>query len=363
MAFETGTLAGGPSSLLDTLAAFLTTNGWTQNLLAADNSGYQTWTGLDNTGKRLHIQKAAADGTVMNFNIRAINRGIPFQDHETSPSYVSGTSRYYSEISGLAINGSTGYSGSNTWDLQPGYSGLGGAGSGSSTGASITGMEANVPAYWLFQNGDTVHVVVEYQASYFMHLVFGCVAKSHVFTGGQFFSAALSAKYAALDLYTRSSGKITNTGLRCLAANDFVARGFGAMYVTVDAVANWRWQGAVGSSATGYYNKLEFAARPQIAGSGSEGCLGQVISNRSPNAFNGMSILMPSYVFGKYASGYRFYAGIVEGTNLINTFNYSPGDEVVIGSDTYVVFPLHTKDPTLMPTTWYQTGFAVKKVV
>jgi len=104
MAYETGT-ATSPSDLLEKIKVFLAANEWTINLWDNDNSTNNLLLSADTTGKRLHIQKTAADGTVMYFNFRSAVRMFLFSELSTSMY----STWYDSEITGIAMNGSTGF--------------------------------------------------------------------------------------------------------------------------------------------------------------------------------------------------------------------------------------------------------------
>ena len=105
MSYETNT-STGPNDLIDKLRIFLLAEGWTVNLFAAIGAGY-----------RLHVQKTASDDTVMYFNFRSAiaETGVTLitEDNVTG---ANGT------VTGLLINGSTGYNVGEIWHHQTGKS-------------------------------------------------------------------------------------------------------------------------------------------------------------------------------------------------------------------------------------------------
>ena len=371
MAYATGSIVGtGPVGLLNALATFLTDNGWTQDLLTDDNTEYYSFTGHDPTGRRLHVHKTAADGTVMNFNLRAVVRAAIFQDNYGYDYKFDGTHQY-SEISGIGLNGSTGYNVANTWDGQPGYSGRTGLGTGDKTGVCMSLQGSDIPAYYFFQNGDTVHVVVEYSSGFFEHMVFGCIKKNSVFTGGQYFASMCPAYYAGYWSYYRDgSGKIAQTNSYCnFMAHCFQSMGIGAVRLTMDTVDTWRWQGTMGRDGAAYADCLQFSGMRNniyyVSIYESPG-LAQYLRYRNPNHFNGLSVIQPNHVVVKDAGGFYRYLGVTEGSNWINVTNYAPADEISISEDTYKVFPMWSKDQTqwYQPVDYYHpVGLAIKKVV
>ena len=120
--------------------------------------------------------------------LRSTVRGIPWGDRQTSATLYGG--KFRAEVTGLCLYGSTGYDGGLVWDLQPGGT-LNGA---LSWGVTMTELSTTaIPAYYFFQDGDTVTVVVEYTAGKYQWFCFGCLEKQGVYTGGQFFSGSLGS--------------------------------------------------------------------------------------------------------------------------------------------------------------------------
>lgn len=355
MPYSTGT-ATGPADLLDKLRLFLIDQGWSVNKWEDDNTKYRTWTGLDGTGKRLHVQKTAADSTVMYFNFRSTIRGIPFEDHNASQTQYSG--KYRAEITGLGMYGSTGYDGGYVWDKQPGGTLNGTA----SWGVCMTELSvSSVPAYYFYQDGDTVIVIVEYTAGKYQSFCFGCLEKQGTYTGGLFFFGSLATYEPSYQILNAANTYQT----MFLTINlDSSTYGSGAVYLNVDSTAGWRSSGYMGSSssATGNRSCIACGVRAndgsKTGASNANNVLVGLFFSRSPNFYNGLSPFAASYVFGKRSSGNWSLLGWPKSIRHINITNYNPAQEITLGSDTWMMFPEHSKsdaDPTI--------GFAIKKVM
>ena len=352
MAYQTGT-STGPDDLLDKLRIWLLAAGWTVNLWDDDNSTYRTWTGLVGTGKRLHVQKTAGDSTVMYFNLRSVNRGVVFGDHYGTSNQYGG--KYYSEITGLALNGSTGYNVANTWDKQPGYM----QSTGGSWGVAITELSLSaIPAYYFFQDGDTVIVCVEYQSGKFQWLAFGLLEKQGAITGGQFLSGSLNGYNPSYQLLYASSGQ-TKFFCRNRSGSSF-DYGNGAVYFNADSVAAWRANGALGSKDEGYYYYLHFPGLEPNAGytAGDWNTLNSFFISRAPNHYNALAPMVPIYVLSKRANGNYSLLGWPKSIRMLNGYYYNPAEEYTLGSDVWMIFPEHSKTDT----DGGNMSFAVKKV-
>jgi len=339
MGYQTGT-STGPDDLLDKLRIWLLAEGWTVNLWDDDNTTYRVWTGLVGTGKRLHVQKTATDSTVMYFNFRSVNRGVIFEDHY-SVSTLQGYGKYYAEATGIGINGSTGYNVANAWDYQPGAP----VGTSSkSWGACITELSLTaIPAYYFFSQGDTFVVGVEYESGKFQWIMFGCLEKSGVYTGGQFFVGSCSG-YMPSEEMLGTGAYLTIKG--CILSGQYGGYGRGAVYLDVDSVAGWRAYGNSGSVNDSLAKKIEWPGyRPNDAATSyiTHNTFGSLLFRRSPNFYNALAPMMPAYTLVLRASANYCFLGNPTNVRLINPLYYDPGDEYTLGSDVWKIFPMHSK--------------------
>jgi len=362
MAYQASTFTG-MHDLLDKIKTFLSNNGWTVNLWTDDTSGFYSPSGVDYTGgKRLHVQKTAGDGTVMYFNFRSVTRGFVFEDYY--PYEIKLNDRYYSEIRGIAINGSTGFNAGNSWSYQPGAP-VGT--SNKSCGGCITELPTSgVNNYFIFQNGDTVTVTVEINVEVYMILSFGCLQKSGIWTGGQFYSASCCSYYPSIYYwYYHPISTTERDPMRTqFFAYNFNQYGSSAVYINLDSIAAWRFAGYPGSfSAATYAKKVNLGSHPPY--SSLTGMNANHPSNfaitRCPNDFNGLSVMIPLYVFCLKANSRWTFLGTPQDVRAISMSLYSPAQEFTIEADTWKVFPAHRKEESGTTNLNGNVGFAFKK--
>jgi len=332
MSYEAG-VSTGPNDLIDKLRIFLLAEGWTVNLFAAIGAGY-----------RLHVQKTASDSTVMYFNFRSAiaETGVTLIT-EDNVAGANGT------VTGLLVNGSTGYAGGSLWHMQPGKSI---DASAKSMGMCMTQMSTTaIPAYYFFtpdSDSDTVHIAVEVTAGKFQFMSFGLLVKQGTFTGGQYFSASF-ASYTPFSDWT-GGWYAPNYFSACNTGNKH-----GAVYVDVDATASWRistgesypeiaWPCVVGQQQNSYF---------------SEDGLASFFWSHAPNSYNAMAAMCPIYTLLKRGDANYSLIGWPDGVRFLNTTNYDPAEEITYGAETWTVF--HADSQSGDPENMY-TGFAFKKV-
>jgi len=337
MGYYAGT-STGPNDLIDKFRIAALAEGWTVNLFAAIGAGY-----------RLHIQKTAGDATVMYFNLRsAVAETGTTLITEDNTAGVNGT------VTGLIVNGSTGYDGGELWHVQPGYpQNL--SESNKSFGNVMSPMSTSaIPAYYFFFNGDSVHIAVEITAGKFQFMSFGLLVKQGTITGGQYFSASMSSQRPYYDY----AGDYNYDDARYFVNSPFSTSGLnGAVYVNVDSVASWRNAGYASTnyqiifpcpSPGGYYNNIH------------NNGIAYPFWSKAPNAYNAMAAQCPIKVFLKRSDNNYSLIGWPEGVRFLNVTNYGPAEEVTYGAETWVVF--HADSLVGTPKKMY-TGFAFLKDV
>jgi len=341
MSYEAG-VSTGPNDLISKLKIFLEAEGWTVNLYAAIGAGY-----------RLHVQKTAADATEMYFNFRsAIAETGTTLITENNYGSANGT------VTGLIVNGSTGYDVGELWHVQPGYSENSGQ-ADKSFGCCMTQMSTTaIPAYYFFtpnNDADTVHIVVEVTAGKFQFMSFGLLDKQGTFTGGQFFSASMATYKPYLDYTDPYSGMAP----RYFAQNSSGADVYphGAVYVDVDGTANWR--------NADYSAGLPKIAFPCVSGQksgythASKAGMCSYFYDKSPSAYNAMAAMCPIYTLLKWDDDNYSLLGWPDGVRFLNVTNYDPAEEITYGAETWTVF--HADSCGFTPINMY-AGFAFKKV-
>jgi hypothetical protein len=331
MSYQAGT-STGPNDLIDKLRIFLLANGWTVNLFTTIGAGY-----------RLHVQKTAGDSTVMYFNFRSAIAETGALISEDNLGGANGT------VTGLIVNGSTGYDVGQVWHKQPGYPQNIEA-SNYSYGNCMTPMSISaIPSYYFFSVDDTVNIVVEITAGKFQFMSFGLLEKQGAFTGGQFFSASLDTRQPA---YNYASGWYAPLYFTSMPSNPL-----GGVFVNVDGTADWRVPNQSYSQSEIYF--------PCVAGQQANETYSQLGMASyfwafAPNAYNAMAAMCPIYTLLLRSDLNYSLLGWPSGVRFLNCTNYSAGQEVTYGAETWVVFHADSQQQT--PKNMY-CGFAFKKVV
>jgi len=347
MIYQSGTYTS-MHDLLGTIKTFLQTNGWTINKWELDEQGYQNYVGLDYTGAmRLHVQKTASDSTVMYFNFKSVKRGIIFGDHYAYTPQMN--DRYYSEIRGIGINGSTGYDSGKKWDEQPGYPVS--KRTSKSMGACITEIPIDASySYYIFQSIDSCVIVVQIGDNRFVYLAFGLLIKSGVYVKGQFYAGS-SESYRSSWTYWTESANRRDPWRTAFLGNiiDGYAYKYStfAVYLNVDGSAAWRHNAREGSDDILTIVNLQTGAQVPYSRTDDSSetyrryaiSINEFIYDRSPNHFNGASILAPVYIFVRRTTKRYTYIGRPEGIRVLNRSLYIPGAEFSIAGDTWKVFP------------------------
>jgi len=330
MSYEAG-VSTGPNDLLDKLRIFLLADGWTVNLFAAIGAGY-----------RLHVQKTAADATVMYFNFRSAIAEKGTLICEDTDNDANGV------VTGIVINGSTGYDVGNVWDQQPGHPTY----SDESFGSVMSPMSTTaIPAYYFFTIDDTVNIAIEVTAGKFQFMSFGLLEKQGTITGGQFFSASL-ASYRPY--YEWSSTYIHYSPDYFSAAEGGYIKG--AVYVDVDGVASWRVARGIAEPDIMFPG----VASQQAVSNYSLRGLCSFFWTHAPSTYNAMAAMCPIYTLLKRDDDNYSLIGWPSGVRFLNVTNYGPAEELTYGAETWTVFHADglEGDPGLM-----YCGFAFKKVV
>lgn len=374
MSYETST-ASSMHNLLDKLRLFLIAEGWTVNKYEADSQTYQTRTGLTAAGSyRLHVQKIlgpTGDSEMCYFNFRSAERLVLFEAGYNSALMVNG--RYYGEVRGIGINASTGYSGADNWDKEPGAPID--SSNGKYYGACITEIPlASSFYYWFFTIGDTVVVIVNPSADEYQYMIFGRLKKTGVYTGGTFYAASIDG-YSPSNAYWSLSdgGNFATTRTRLMSIPlSVTTSSSSALQLTLDGVSAWRHNGNCGQG-TAYANRLmplgysQYVTDP-ASQSYDQRYIGYIALRCTPNVFNAGYPMIPWHICVKNDASRWQYVGEVEGLRVINCTPFSAAETFVLGDtggDTWMVFPAHRKsaDP-YSPTHvfWPESGFAIKVV-
>jgi hypothetical protein len=345
MSYQTGT-STGPNDLIDKIRAFLESDGWTTNLFTTVGLGY-----------RLHVQKTAADGTVMYFNFRSAiaehGSTITGDNRDYQPETYN-----YGDITGILINGSTGYDVGLSWDMQPDYPrSLDDPYPDTNSMAScMTAMSTSaIPAYYIFSVDDTVNIVVEVTSGEFQFMSFGLLEKQGVYTGGQFFSASYDSYEPNYERQYIYSTNIPNY----FSANTH-GESHGAVYVDADSVASFR------RAAGAQLPEIKFpcvTSGHYSSPTNTQCGFASFFWAKAPNYYNNIAAMCPIYTTLKRSDNKYSLLGWPSGVRFLNVLNYSAGQEVTYGSETWKIFPENSIPNYETNVQNRNCGFAFKKVV
>ncbi len=301
--YETG-VPTSQQDFVQKLFTFLTANGWTQDQ-------------LDTTNKQAAIHK----GTCY----------VSFRwDSQASPNGAIGVCQ------------ALGYTGGQSPGNHPNDSG-----NGQNTGGNIT-VGRRMPwigngpftsyHFFLDTTADVFHGVLEFQAGLYRHLSFGTVAKVGTWTGGEF-CGALYWNNAGMDNLLSSNHSVM-WDLYYSTGNDVAA----TIHVEglPNAPANSRWGSFWGGAAGSVGNDRAGNGRCNMGGTLREGPIPNMLAGFGANPSNGFVPMSPVWVFYRYRTPSPedcYMLGYVPNVRGINVRYLEPGEEFVLGSETWKVFP------------------------
>ena len=328
MPYQTGS-ASSPTDLLQKIATWLVSIGWTQDRNAVEASGW-TFTGHNN-------------GNYV--NLRAtMNESTPWQ-------IAYGTAGY-----ALHMYLGTGFNGSNTWNGQPGAP----IGSSSNAiGVAMTLSAGPFSNYYFFSDAtaNDIVVIVEKTPGLYVQLGWGLsLNKAGSYTGGAYFFGSSSSYWAQYNSVGPGTPGYTSTANCPFAISDGVSgAAVGFVRADVDTFTG-KWIG-IWNSASG----------------ADEGYTGKQGDTSAPTAFANYSTrYFPTYRYNYSPWPYDFNAcltsqqdgranllpillwvvrdGTTTGHSLLGSppfvfftngvgAGFSNAQEIVIGSTTYKMFP------------------------
>jgi len=327
LAYETGT-ATDLADLITKLNTFATSNGWTGDELDTGNGDW------------------------------AISKNTVF----VSARWDTATPQHLALYQALAFDGAGTLPGDHTDDSGNGYNDT------SSHVDTILDNERHVtdlgdgpfPSYHFFENDSNpayIHVVVEVSTGIYRHFGFGELSKVGTWTGGEYVYAHYNNNGTTNKLST-----IFGTLLDGLQVNEqFCATLHCEGLTNQDASSKW---GIVwGTTTITPSNDSGGNPRERIQGGFRGGPTARAFGN-----FNGSSLtgLIPAYKIGLWHldndNNRMRLLGYQADVRGINIRNFSSGQEVTIGSDTWVMFPLLLRSTDNVAYHTDYSGIAYKKV-
>lgn len=304
MAYETG-VSTSPQDLVSKIYNHATANGWT----GVRNNGAVT--GASGAQHSLSDGSAAVSNQINMVGFNAANTaeiamqpstgdggsGVQFFNHTGSPN-TSGTRGTYVSM-----------------------------GHGTSTAA--LGFAGAHVAYHIFSgshaDGRYVHVVCEATAGVFYHMMFGTILKAGSFNGGQYATASnVRPQTSAQVMWPFSSGGLTGQGTQWLRGDGLYSFGTPG------------WQALHGAAHSPSNNSTVAAMTSTLYQGGLIG-------------FNGRTPLGPvvapfwQTVTPSGSSTLFYLLGHLPDVRLVNMDGREPGEQIVLGSDTWHLFPAYRK--------------------
>lgn len=316
MAYETSS-ATNANGILDALRLFASAQGW-----IVDN-----WSDISN-GKWL-----------------ALHKGTMYVNLITDSTKTDSTGQIY-------LRGATGYNGGLSYDSQPGMR-------SDTVWCYVNDLSVGPFVSHHFFAGDTfIHCVIEVQSGRYTHLGFGILDKYGAYTGGEYVygcrwllgSTIGSGDAAYSTNYAPFSGGSNSSHVR-FEEHD-----------CVQATYN-NWALISGAPASNINAVTGLCLRANIS------IHVVTISNlyiQQPNHFNGVSNLFPLNILMGRRGNNTSLLGCPKDMRYINMKNLDSGQEIVLGTDTWMIFPFKQKGEQIVGndtpfSAW--NAFAFKKVL
>lgn len=306
MAFSTGT-ASTMSALITALDTFMVANGWTQDQLNTAG-GQAAW-------------HRTATGVALWVSVRW---------DTSSPNH-------------LGIYQALGYTGGNQPGQHPNDSGNGAVGSTNATiddERHVDSLGAGPYTYWFFEQDYYVHIVVESSADVFKHFGWGALEKLGDWTGGEYAYGHRKTVSGA----TSGSDTLLLDGLFTDTTSAQESR---AATLHVEGLPNQvgsgKW-GNVWAATTGAENDTAGVAKVNIQGGFRGGPTAYQFGRYSAGSSSGGIPMYPIELYYRDVANFRvYYLGRMKDVRGVNIRNFAPRDTVVIGSDTWYLFPAQQK--------------------
>lgn len=329
MPYQTGS-ATGPVDLLQQLATWLNSVGWTQDRNASEGSGW-TYSG-HRGGNYVHLRAT-------------VNETGPWQSSFGSVDY------------GLHMYMGTGFSSGSVWNAQTTGSPVASGGS-NPIGVGMKLSAGPFSNYYFFSDstGDNIVVVVEKTPGLYLHLCWGTsLLKSGTWTGGPYFCGSTSGYYTSYPSAAPNTPGFTSTSDCPFAFGDQIGGGCGFVRADVDSwTGKWVsiWENASGANQ-GDTGKHGGSASPtkNLTTSGGNfphyqnlgGGVSYDFENLQTSALDGRANLLPLYLWtlrDGTSTGFSLLGRppFIFFSNAIGN-GFTAASEYTIGGTTYKLFP------------------------
>jgi hypothetical protein len=295
---------------------------------------------------------------------------------ELSKGSLSFSMRYPSGISSgetVSVHHATASAGSgvapgaHTADSGNGYN-VGSAGSSAnfSTERCVSQMgNGPFPSYHFFADDvdeDYIHVVVEVQTGVFRHFGFGTLSKfGDGWAGGEYVYGHYQDQSTSA-LATDVNTQIFLDGLG--ATSDRSRAGTVRIASGMPNQGSAVWGVSAALAASSLLTDTAGNSRVQVHGGYRCGMAARGFGNVVGSGSLGYVGLWPIEAFYRDPSNPRvYYMGFMPDVRVVNVRNFSPAQEVAVGSDTWVVFPQSLRTTENVANRSAYSGVAYRKVV
>ena len=306
MAYQSGS-STGTTDLLDKLNTFAIANGWILN---------------------------RRDATSL-----SISKGSVFQN-------------LFEDGSSIRLSASTGYSAGSVWNAQPGASG---------NEQNCNLLVGSLTKYHFFLDQNYIHTVIEINPGLFQHFLFGELEKSSAYTGGHYSLAEYEHAKSGADsteLFgsTSQSDSLTSGSLS-VSLDSLPSIWHSLMFKT--NVKNRRVK--ISCPFNGQYRYDSYLNSDRMTYGYNYMVLELYLAQ--PNTFNSLALPIPLKFYIERNDYMYSPIGSMYDIGCINMTHFTPSEEITIGSDTWIVFPVRQKN--LSDTDVYSgfRGIMYKKIV
>lgn len=219
--------------------------------------------------------------------------------------------------------------------------------------------------YWFFEADTYIHAVIETATQQFTHFGFGILIKQGTWTGGEY-------SYGNRNTLTGNSNLAIDPGISHLldgaagVSSPATIRPYVAtihMESMPNQTASGRWALAWAGGQANTTTDRGGTARANVQGGFRGGPIARNFARFSAPPLTGLVPMYPMNCYYDDPSNARwYYIGYQPDVRGINVRHYSGGDEVIVGSDTWVVFPTKYKTSVSAAGNSRNQGIAYKKV-
>jgi len=237
-------------------------------------------------------------------------------------------------------------------------------------GTLLTGRHVLIPntggQYWFFESDTYIHVVVETATQQFTHFGFGLMIKEGTWTGGEYsYGNRNDPAGGTTNLPTRPLSSFLLCGAAGLTSPTTVRPFCSTIHMesmpNQTASGKWALAWAGGNANTG--TDRGGTGRANVQGGFRGGPQAYAFGRFSGGPQNGLQPMTPITCYYDDPSNARwYYIGYMPDVRQTNVKFWSGGDETVVGSDTWVMFPARYKTVVSSSAGTRNLGVAYKKI-